>query len=516
MRRIIKIFISTILALLISIQLSHGQNSNDALLYSNQANLFGDHSAPFDPVSVVMPGTAFAAGFGSFIDNPASAALFKNSYGQFGLSYRMVEEEGRFLGNTRKLDDSQTNLANFGIVYSLPTAQGSLVIGGGYNQHSSFNRAFAFNGRNNNTSITDNFKAPGSSYADIAFNTFATDYGDEFEDWDESIFRIGFDSFGDYLGIRQQGEIFQRGYSGEYSFFIATEFQKNLIIGLSLGVLNGRFSYDRLFQEVDEFNDYNAEFIDSNDDGFGDTDIDNILLEDQVRSRFTGFRARAGMIFKLNENMNIGASYTLGTTLNVDEEFDASILTTFNNGVQFDDNTSSEFSYRVELPSRINLGASLNNLNGFSLSASAEYVDFSKTRIDFREGSLFEDEQIENNFIENEFRSVWNLRGGIAYDFNEDFTIRGGYGFLPSRFENGTDNRSIYSLGLGFSLSRDIRLELATQYTTWEEQSAVYDYAQYDYTPLPDAPPAFEFNSEDAIRSVDRFNVLATLRFKLY
>ncbi|TVR30954.1 MAG: hypothetical protein EA390_07265 [Balneolaceae bacterium] len=510
------LFTVVLLTFVAGLQYSIAQNPNNVLLYSNQANMFGDQGSAFDPISITMPGTAFAAGFGSFIDNPANAALFNQSFGEIGLSYRLVEEEGDFLGNNRMLDDNQTNLSNFGMVYAFPTITGSFVVGAGYTQHSSFNRAFSFRGRNNNSTITDNFKAPGSSYADIAFNTFATDFGDEFEDWDESIFRIGFDQFGDYLGIRQQGEIFQRGYGGEYSIFLATEFQENLMFGVSAGILSGRFSYDRLFQEVDEFNDYDGEFIDSNDDGFGDTDIDNILLEDRISSRFNGFRARAGMIYRLGDNFNIGASYTLGTRINVDEEFDANLLTTFNNGVQFEDDVNTEFSYRVEFPSRTSLGAAIVDLNGLSASFSAEYVNYSNTRVDFRDASLFEDELVENEFISETFRPVWNLRGGIAYDFSPDFTMRAGYSFLPSRFENGTDDRTIYALGAGFSITRDLRLELAAQYAFWEEVSSVYDYADYNYAPLPESPPTFTFRSEEATRKVDRFNVLATLRFNIY
>lgn len=517
MSRISKIITVVLLSAFVGgVQFSVAQTANNPLLYSNQGNLFGEQGNAYDPISIVMPGTAYAAGFGSFLDNPASAALFNSSFGEFGLSYRLVDEEGQFLGNSQSFDDSQTNLSNFGIVYKFPTTQGSFVAGGGYTQHSSFNRAFAFSGRNNNTSITDNFKAPGSSYADIAFNTFATDYGDEFQDWDESIFRIGFDQFGDFLGVRQQGEILQRGFGGEYSFFVATEFQRNFMVGASIGLLNGRYTYGRIFQEIDEFNDYNAEFIDTNDDGSGDTDVDNILLEDELRSTFNGFKARAGFVYRLNDFLNIGGSYTLGTRINVSENFDARIQSTFDNGEQFEDDLTSEFSYNVEFPSRTAVGASITNLGGLSLSASAEYIDYSGTRIDFNNADLFEDELIENEFIEETFRPVLNYRAGIAYDINPDFTLRAGYSYLPSRFESGNDNRSVYAFGTGFSLSPDIRLEIAAQYTNWEEQSVVYDYAEYDYSELPENPPTFQFNSEDANFNVDKWNILATIRFRLY
>lgn len=497
---------------------SSGQNANphNSLLYSNQANMFSDQGIAMDPVSIIMPGTAYAGGFGSFLDNPASAALHNQSFGQFGLAYTELKETTEFTNVSRLFNDHQFNLSNAGFVYSFPTAQGSLVVGAGYNQHTVFKRAIGFNGRNEQSTITDQFKTPGSTYADIAFNTFATDYGDEFEDWDESIFRIGFNDFGDYLGVQQQGEIFESGYGGEYSFFAATEFQENLMIGVSLGVLNGQYKYDRLFQEVDNFNIYSSDFIDTNDDGTGDTDIDNILLQDQIRSTYTGLKLRAGIIYRLNEILNLGASYTLGTRMEVEEIFDANLQTTFDNGTTFEDELNSEFIYYVEMPSRTSLGFSLNDLDGITVSAAAEYVDYSGTRIDFNDGSLFEDEIAENDFIQNNFRSVWNLKGGIQFDVNDGFILRGGYSFLPSKFEDGTDDRSIFSFGTGIKVSTGIHLEIAAQYKYWDEVSSVYDYADYDYSPLPDEPPTFTIQSENASRSVDRLQFLSTLRFNLY
>lgn len=510
--------LSLVIFFIVGVSQSSGQNSNpiNSLLYSNQANMFSDQGIAMDPVTIVMPGTAYAGGFGSFLDNPASAALYNQSFGQFGLAYTNVNESAQFANSSRTLSDNQFNLSNAGFVYSFPTAQGSLVVGAGYNQHTVFNRALGFRGRNEQTTITDQFKSPGSTYADIAFNTFATDYGDEFEDWDESILRIGFPDFGDYLGIRQQGEIFESGYGGEYSFFAATEFQEDLLVGVSLGVLNGQYKYDRLFQEVDNFNDYNSDFIDSNDDGTGDTDIDNILLQDRIRSTYTGLKLRAGVIYKLNEIFNVGASYTLGSRMEIDETFDANIQTTFDNGVSFEDELNNEFTYYVEMPSRTSIGFSLNDLNGISVSAAAEYVNYAGTRIDFNDGSLFEDEIVENEFIENNFKSVWNLRGGVEYQVNDGLTLRGGLSFLPSKFENGTDDRSILSFGSGITLSPGVQLEFAAQYKYWDEVSSVYDYADYDYTTLPDEPPTFTTRSENSSRSADRWQVLSTIRFNLY
>ncbi len=513
MRKIFKIIV--LVALLFGVEKAYSQHENNILLYSNQAVLFGEQGSAFDPVSIIIPGTAMKSGLGSFIDNPASMALYKKSFGEFGLSYKNINEETDYLGNLRSLDNNQTDVSNAGFLYSFPTKQGSFVIGAAYSQHSTFTRALGFRARNNNSTITDEFKTDGSIYRDIAFNTYATDYGDDVGDWDESIFRIGFDELGDYLGITQQGEILQNGKGGEYSLFFATEFQKNLMIGASIGLLSGKFKYNRTFQEIDEFNDYNSQIIDSNDIDGGDTDIDNIILDDKLTSRYTGFRARAGLLYKATENVNLGVSYTLPTTLSVDEDFSASLRNTFDNNEVFSDATDSEFSYDVKYPGMVAIGLALQNLSGVTASISAEYTDYSNTEIEFEESDLFEDELLENDFIKEEFQSVWSYRAGLAYDINPDLTVRAGYGFKPSKFEDGNDDRSSYSFGAGFSIGNGIRFEAAAQYTMWDEVRTVYDYGVYDYDDLPEELPGISFESEVADRSAERWQFLGTIRVDL-
>lgn len=511
----LKLITMTILLGLLMVSTLKAQNVNDALSFGNQAVQFGDQQGVVNPVTGIMPGTAFGAGFGSFLDNPASAALFGESFGEFGLTLNTVNENALYSGNSRVLDNNQFNLSNIGLVYKFPTDRGRFVIGGGYNQHTSYNRALGFNSRNQNSTITDQFKIPGNTYQEIAFNTFATDYGDEVEDWDESILRAGFDNPGDFLGIQQQGEIFERGYGGEYSVFFATEFQRNLMIGASIGLLAGSYEYDRLFQEIDEFNDYNDQFIDSSGDGFGDTDFDNLILSDQVNSEYIGFRGRVGAIYTVGPGINFGASYTLPTRISVDEQYNATITNTFDNGVSFDDSIEAQFSYSIKYPSRIGLGFALDNLGRISLSASGDYVNYSNTSIDFEDDTLFEDQQFENDFINENFAAVWNVRAGAAFELNPVLTLRGGLAYMPSKFVNGIDDRTQLSVGAGFAVSQNATFQIGAKYLTWEEESAVYTYGDLDYSTLPENAPPVNIQSEDAVRNVDQFQVMGTIRFRL-
>ncbi|MGF1671899.1 MAG: OmpP1/FadL family transporter [Balneolaceae bacterium] len=492
--------ITLLLLLVISAAVS-AQNSNNPLLFSNQALLLGDQRSADDPVTMILPGMALNSGFGSFLDNPAAMAMFEESFLEAGFAFRRVDEDSRFLGNTQNLTDNQTTLSNIGFVYKLPTRQGSFVVGGGFNQQSFFNRALGVSGRNNNATITDQFKIPGNTFEDIAFNTFAIDYGDVDETFLESIFRIGFETF---PGIRQEAEITNRGYTGEFTGFIGTEFQENLFIGLSLGATSGSFRFNRRFLEIDEFNDFEGDFIDTSGDGEGDTDIDTILLSDKVRTDMTGFRARLGAIYKLTPWLNIGGSYTFKSRLNIDETFDARILTTMDNGVEFEDDIFGNFSYRVSFPARAGFGFAIDNFEGFTLSFSTEYVQFSNTRINFRDDALFEEQQQENRFISETFDDVWNFRIGAAYEVNPLFTVRGGYGYQPSRFKDGRDDRNLFSAGFGAALTNRIGFNIGAQLIKFDETSTVFDFEDQN----------FNIQSEVADRNVDQIQVLGTLRLK--
>jgi len=494
--------ITLLLSLLLLIVLPlKAQNDNNPILFSNQAILLGDQRQVNDPVTMILPGTALASGFGSFLDNPAAAALFDESFVEIGVAFRRVDEDSRFLGNTQNLTDEQTTVSNAGFVYKIPTKRGSFVLGGGFNQQEFFNRALSVSGRNPNATITDQFKIPGNTFEDIAFNTFAVDYGDEEQTFLESIFRIG----SEFPGIRQEAEITNRGYAGEFAGYFGMEFQKNFFIGASLGATSAAFKFNRTFLEIDEFNDFSSSFIDSDGDGEGDTDIDSVLLSDAVRSDMTGFRARIGAIYKLAPWLNIGGSYTFRSRLNVDETFDARILTTMDNGMEFEDEVFGEFSYRISFPARVAAGIAFDNLAGFfTASASAEYVQFSKTRINFRDDALFEEQREENRFISETFDDVWSYRGGVAFAFHEVFTLRGGYGYQPSRFKDGRDKREMFSGGFGIGFSDNAEFDVGAQLTTFDETSTVFDFQDADEN----------IRSETANRDVDRIQVIGTLRIK--
>jgi len=448
--------------------LIYGQGASDVLRYSLEY-------PTSDPVSMVMPGVTNATGFGAYQENPAAMALFKESFFSFSLSTRFVDETTDFLGNEVSFDDNQTNVGDIGLVYKVPTARGTLVVGGGYSQSTDYNRAFSGSGRNSRSTITDfyNITADDSLFF-AAFDVFAIDFATTDSSFSEtaSIFRIGFSEF---PGINQDFEVTETGVLGDVSAFIATEFQKNFFIGASIGFLNGSYTFKRSFLESDRRGDFEADFIDTDGDGAGDTDIDNILSEDRIDADLSAFSARFGLIYETGK-FRIGGGYHFNNKISVDEEFNTEITTTFDNGVQFFDDAPGIFSYKVSRPDRINLGITLKDISGFTISASAESVRYSNGRIEFDNLDLNPVEADINNTVSSNLEDVFNIKGGIEYKLNRIFTPRAGFAYFPSPQKNVDASRRFVSGGFSAQIFDQITFDLGIQYSAWDDVNQLYEF----------------------------------------
>jgi hypothetical protein len=271
------------------------QVSTDPILYTQQALEFTAASSGATRPGLTLPGTATAYDLGSILDNPASAALFREGFFDLSLAATNTNEEAIYLGGAQTDNQLNGSLSSLGFVIALPTRAGALNFGGSYVQTGSFNRAYSVMGFNQDHTITDQFKVPGNTYEGIAFETYAIDYGDVDQTYLESIFRVGFTPE-QYPGIQQEAEVLQEGIAGEWNAFVSTEFLRNLFVGASIGVTNGEKTYKRTFLELDLNNAYDEDFIDTDNDGEGDTDVDNILLQDDFRSEYSGLSARLGFM----------------------------------------------------------------------------------------------------------------------------------------------------------------------------------------------------------------------------
>ena len=473
------------------------QTTDDVLRYSRE-------SSAFDPVTVVMPGVAKHTGFGAYKDNPAAMALAKEGYLSFSLSSRYVDESGSYLGNSTNFSDSQTGIGDIGFLYKVPTTQGSLVIGGGYSQTTDFNRAFSVNGRNSESTITDEYSFRGVGYqSDIntaAFNAFAIE--DINADSSASILRFGL-PFGEYPGINQTVELTERGQMGEYSAFIAAEAFKNVFLGASIGYTYGNYKYRRDFLESDRQGDYNGEIIDSDDDGTFDTDINNIQSIYTIDAKMQAFSAQLGIVYQPTEQFNIGASYQFPSRLLIDEEYNTEISTEMDNGIIFSDNAPGEFSYEIVRPQHLKAGFTYGSPQGITVSASAEGILYSDAEYDQERNSASNADL--NSQIRNNFNDVINVRAGLSYKINEQFTPRLGYGYYPSPTENIDRSRQLLSGGFSARISPQMTFDFGLRYSIYDDQNSLYEYQR----------PSGEVIEERVQEDVNKLHVMAGIKISM-
>ena len=171
----------------------------------------------------------------------------------------------------------------------------------------------------------------------------------------------------------------------------------------------------------------------------------------------------------------------------VTENYFSSITTTLDDGrTPFGDEFSGSFSYSINRPNELRLGLALENISRVTLSTSVELIDYRNTSIDltrdsdldFREvANLRAQESVIDSVFSNNYRQVFNLKAGLKFKSKTGFEIRGGTAFLPGKSTVFTADRVILSGGIGVPLSRNLYLDITSQYIGWEDRSILYDYS---------------------------------------
>lgn len=462
------------------------QDGYDPMSYTSLTQLFTSQQYIGSANSASLPSVAMENGYAGFVDNPASMSLIGTSYMDLGYLNNRVDYTQSFRGNSLELNHRNTLFSNAGVVYKVPTKVGSLVIGGGFHTNSIYDRNLGSSAWNNQSTITDVFKSESSDYQSIAFETYAIDYADQEQTTLESIFRIGFDD--GFPGIYQQTELNQEGRLREYAFFLATEFRKNLHLGFSLGVSEGYHNLSRNVLEEDLDNVYDGNFIEQDENGENGTDVSSIQLTDELRSDLLGIEARVGALYQLHQHLNIGASWTLPSIMEVTEEYSSMVTTKFDDFLNpFYDSFEGNFTYSVTRPARFSVGAAITELKGFDVSLGLDFISYDKTTIDltydqsldFDEMAFLRDQEATiQESISRRYQSVMNTRVGLQYRFKQGAEIRTSAHWLPSKSVQIDETRTLYSAGLGIPLSRDVFLDISTQYLKWNDSSILYEYQE--------------------------------------
>jgi long-subunit fatty acid transport protein len=416
-------------------------------------------------------GNAFVAlsnDFSASVFNPAGFGLINRMELVGGLNYNLFKNNTSFFNqNTNVSNENQMKVNDFGIVLPFPTTQGSFVLAFGYNQVKDFNKVLGFSGYNggNNSYIQDL-----TSYNDdIAFK-LALSYPI-------------YDSNNKYLNdvtlisgkLNQSGKILQGGSLNSWTFSGSLEIQQDLFVGATLNIYSGAFNKTRDYSEED-FNNVYPYSVRLDPAEPNSADFQSFRFRDIIDWDISGAGLKLGALYKMENNITVGATIKIPTTFTIKESYYVSAASRFAVG-NFNYSPSAErLEYKISTPAEFSAGISYSR-NNLTLSGSATMIDYSKMK--FENGSDIGATADKNADIVDFMRSVVNLNAGFEYILsNNKIAIRGGFMFMPSPFKDDPAdfNKKFATAGVGYYFTKSASINFAYVYGWWKDVGDNYGF----------------------------------------
>ncbi len=440
---------------------SKAQNFNDALRLArpdlgNDAVMLG----------IGNSGVSLGLNYASSLINPAGLGLLNRMQISGGLSYNSIENNATFFNKATNFSNSNTNLDQFGIVFPVPTYRGSLVFAFGYNRYKDFNAAEKFNGFN---------------FGDNSMIQYLTDANDN------TAYQLGlsyglFDQNNNYIKdttriagmLNQSGNIITNGDISALSFSGAVEVAKNVFFGATLNLLSGNYNRNREYYEDDTKNVYSSIQLDPSDSRtFG---FQTFYLNDILNWDINGWGLKLGLIYKLNNKINIGGTIKLPSQYTIKEVYSVNARSDFGSGTSFElqPPIRAKQEYDISTPYEFEGGASAV-VSSVILSGGVKYIDY--TQMKYTGGLPAQQTSDNNRQILDLFRGVLNYNFGVQYQIPKlNLILRAGYMYLQSPFKNDPAkyDRKYYTGGIGINTSGSLSLNLAYIRGSWSNFSDNY------------------------------------------
>jgi len=440
-------------------QLVNAQYAEDALRYSQlglgvSARQLGMGNATVGGVN----------DYSALFWNPAGLALERDFEFSFGLSSLGYTNDISYLGIKTSSNSNVVNLNNLGMVYPVPTVQGSLTFAFGFNRAANYTTTASMNAFN-----------PYSSYSQDINLLGRQPLSDNIP---YQLYLANADTLGNVTSImhgnvQQAINVIEGGGLNHWTFGGAMDVSPNLSVGISLNYASGSYSYDQTVNENDITNSYPATST---------IDFNQFRYESTINDDITGSNALFGLMFRKPGKYSIGFAVRTATTYNISETYTESASSQFKtkdadglSSYSFPLNSNS-IKYKVTTPYVLSGGVSLQPLEWLRVAGDVEYTDW--TQMELRaDGVDFSD---QNSRIKNQMRATTNLRGGGEISlWNLGLKLRGGIIYNQSPWKNDPTSRDqlYYTSGIGYMLDERTTLDAGFAYGTWKTIRTNYSYS---------------------------------------
>jgi len=462
----------TVLALVVSclgVSSASAQYAEDVLRFSQLGLGTGARSLGMGTAAVGV-----AEDYSALFWNPAGLAQVRNYEFSAGLSFLDYTNGTKLLGTKTQAASSVLNLNNLGVVYPVPTSQGSLTFAFGFNRVSNYSTQTEFSGFNASSSIvpwlipdvdlTSVSAASRQDYLDnnIPYQLFLAD----------TLNGRFVTSIVD--SVQQSGTIREGGGINHWSFGGAIDVARDLSLGVTVSLVTGSYTYDREFTESDTKNVYQK----APSDTYGL--FDQFSYVNTINSDLTGFNALFGLMYRKQGKFRIGLTVRTPTYYTIKEKYTDEGRSRFDpnlNGVVDEYNIAFDgrTEYSVITPSVLSLGGSYQFGDLLMLSGDAEYTDWRDMKFDTPNSSL----EAENRLIQKIYRATINLRGGVEVTlWDYGVRLRGGVVVKPSAYEGdpSTFDQRYYTAGVGLELDKNTWLNAGYAFGQWKTFRDNYYY----------------------------------------
>jgi hypothetical protein len=433
--------------------------------------------------------TALGADAGNASSNPAGLGFYNRSELSITPIFNSINSSSLYAGSTSKANTSNANIGQLGLIMSgggSGTRKRRSSFAVTYSKQVNLLSNFSYAGQNNRSSMGNYFTEKANS-----LNVSAKTLDDEFDKntatayYPEGMYywtyMIDPDSKNDTkyttaetsLPVNQLGNNSSIGNQSQWNLAYGVNYDDKTYIGFNV-------SFMRLSHENQ--NNFSEQFPKGKVfNGFD--------YREDLTSNGSGIHLGVGGIFKVSDNISLGANITSPSWLTVDEVFNSSISikTTFFKPDYSEVRTrENEFSYKITTPLKASGGATffLPGKKGF-ITADAEYVAYTGMSIKYasydNNGYVngYDKASKEDNRIKNTYRDAVNLKAGAEYRI-ENIRLRIGAKYMPDPYKQKIDNldrsQIIFSGGVGYR-SAKFFVDLAGVFNTFTTAYTPYELA---------------------------------------
>lgn len=506
-------FIYPLLLSLITIP-AIAQNESNALQFSQNYTSGTARSLSMGGAFGALGGDA-----SSLSINPAGLGVYRKSEFTFTMGVNADKAESSYRGLSSQEYKNKFNLSNLAYIGTFNTNREEGWVGASfgiaYNRLNDFNRTSLIVGKNQKSSLLDNFAsyanwekdANGNFQLNPYWPKNLNTYYEGLAFYDHALIDT-IPGSGEYVNVVNYSNYGQsmrkvintKGGLGEYAFSFGANLSHKFYFGTTLGVQSLNY------EEVKSHREYV--------EGVSLGNFDNFNFTEHFNAYGSGVNLKFGVIARPIDFLRIGLAVHTPTYFRLKSEFYTSLSSRYTTDTK-DIFTSTEIysnDYKLKTPMKA-IGSLAFVFSDFGiLSMDYEYVDYSKANLKPTDPENSNDDfSNTNSNISNYFKQTSNLKIGFEGKLGP-IAGRLGYAIYGNPYEKGqiSDNYKYqsYSAGIGVR-GKAIFFDLAYVLNVSQDSHLLYEYMMRDNSGNPKG-----YAQEIADMKYTNSKIMATLGFR--